>query len=117
SSWEFAAAPFYDCEAAAFRGGKGLLRDFLIVIKRLISHKYTDHGVRFRLYGKACVVCICFALEGDKIVLVLFHSGQPVYDKLIGLPAGKTEPDKGVLKELCRILSRHAEALGKIVLL
>ena len=54
-------------------------------------------------------------LEGDQIIGVPLHVGQPVDNKLVGLPAVQTQSGQGVLQKGGGVPAWYAEALGEVI--
>ena len=112
----FTAAPFYYSKSCSFRSVKFLFRYLLPAVCRLIRHKHTDYRIRLRFNNKSGMLRISLCLERNQVVRIGFQPGQPVYNKLIGLPAGKSQLPKRFFQKLCGILSRDAESFRKIIL-
>ena len=54
-------------------------------------------------------------LKGDQIIGIRLHAGQPVNDKLIGLPTVQAQLRQNVLQECGGVGTGDAEALGEII--
>ena len=95
--------------------GKVLGRNLCRGFQRLPGHEYPQHAVRLRGDGETGVVCVGIRLEGDEVIGVLFHPGEPVDDELVGLPAVQAQAGQGVLQKGGGFAAGDAEALREVV--
>ena len=105
----FTAAPFYYSKSSSFRSVKFLFRYLLPAVCRLIRHKHTDYRIRLRFNDKSGMLRIGLCLERNQVVRIGLQPGQPVYNKLIGLPSGESQLCKRSFQKLCGIFPRNAE--------
>ena len=89
--WKLRPAPLHGGKTGAGKGGQILLRDLHRLRQRLPGHEYPQEAVRLRGDGKPGAVGVVLKLEGDQIEWIVLHPGEPVDNKLVGLPAGEAQ--------------------------
>ena len=114
-SGDLRAAPLHHGEAGALRGGQVLGGEFHRGVQGFPGHEHPQEGVRLRGDGQHGVVRVGGPLEGDQVVGVRFHPGQPVDDELVGLPAGEAQLGQGVLQEGGGVGPGDAESLREVI--
>ena len=109
------AAPFHHGKACAFKGGEFLGRKLHRSAQRPPGHEDPQSSVRLRRDGEPGMVRVSVELKGDQIIGIRLHAGQPVNDKLIGLPTVQAQLRQSVLQECGGVGTGDAEALGEII--
>ena len=66
---------------------------------------------RLRGDGQLCRPGIGVGLEGNQVIGIVLHLGEPVDNEFTGLPPGETQLGEGVFQEGGGVVSRYAEAL------
>ena len=61
-----------------------------------LSSPFQAMNTRSKVSGWGSMVCLL--LEGDQVIGVALHPGEPVEDKLVGLPPGQAQLGQGVLR-------------------
>ena len=74
-----------------------------------------EHRVRRRGCREPGMVRVGSCLEGDQVVGIRPHPGQPVDDELVGLPAVQAQGGQGVLQKGGGLPAWDAEALGEVI--
>ena len=112
----FSPTPFNHRKTTPLGCTQFLLRYHYILITCFPCHKHTDQGIWNRIHCKLHSLGIAIVLEGNNIVRILLHQRQPVHDKLICFPAGKTQLLKDILQECSGIFSLYTKSFGEIKL-
>ena len=84
------SAPPHSTTVNPVRGvGEDLGFDLHRLLQPLPGHEDPEKGVGGRGDGEGGVLGVDFVLEGDKVVGVALHLGQPVDEELVGLLIGE----------------------------
>ena len=95
--FHLSTAPLHHGEAGSLHSGQGLGNHFHRGFRGLPGHKDPNQGVRCRIDLQRSAVRIGIGLERNQVIRILLHQGQPVDDKLIGLPSGQAQDLQGLL--------------------
>ena len=84
--------------------------------QRLPCYEDTEDGIGLRDNGEGRGFGVGLLLEGNQIVGVLLHLGQPIHNELVGLPSGQTKPGKGARQKGGGIGTGDAETAGEVII-
>ena len=97
-------------------GGEDLGFNLYRLLQPLPGHEDPEKGVGGGGDGEGGVFRVDFILEGDEVVGVAFHLGQPIDEELVGLLVGETKGGQGFLQEGGGFISRDHEAFREVIL-
>ena len=104
------SAPFDDRKAGTIGGSQFLSGYFYKAVGGLPSHKYPDQGIGGRGDFQRGGIGIGICLEGNDVVGVDFHHGEPINDELISLPTVQAQLRQGVFQKYSGIFALNTEA-------
>ena len=115
SLFGFRTAPFDDGKTLSNKGFDLGFFHLDGLGQRLVYHKYAKQTVGRRGDRQGSDIGICFPLECNEIIWIMFHSRNPIYDKFIVFFRCKTHFCKNFLQKFRGIFPFHTITAAHII--